>query len=474
MIHRSWNLAWVVLAAVVVSAGCGGKATDTSGDGALTDAQVEDIVRRSYPYVALYNVVQKAALDESNPLSTGGFNKLFAATRLLDHNMKGIARPNNDSLYITCMLDLRKEPVVLDCPVFGSLYTSLMTAAYDHYVNVPLTTRTGDFMKPEKVLFYSERTEGYGGEPVEGVDRTFEMTGDFVIVVFRVMPHANEPEKYGQIVEVMKTVKMQTLSEFRGGTAKPIDDVDFPTFGKTDADVFGNNFVEVMQFVANHVSFDAEDELDQGVLAAWKLIGVEPRKSYEPAAATNIDGDRFRATAVKIQKENLAVLTNPQKMVNLAPLLLQPKGKTTLEAILMVSVIGPIGLPMIEAHYPVVSTADGEALSAQHDYVIRMAPDELPPSKAFWSLTLYDRQNGFFIPNDRKKYSVGLNGGMKLGEDGGIEIHVAAEKPDGVPVENWLPITRGDLDLDIILRVYVPDLEKLKTWNAPQAEKVAK
>ena len=29
----------------------------------------------------------------------------------------------------------------------------------------------------------------------------------------------------------------------------------------------------------------------------------------------------------------------------------------------------------------------------------------MPPAKAFWSATLYDLKNGFFIPNDRKKYS---------------------------------------------------------------------
>ena len=58
--------------------------------------------------------------------------------------------------------------------------------------------------------------------------------------------------------------------------------------------------------------------------------------------------------------------------------------------------------------------------------------------------TLYDNKNGFFIPNERKKYSVGENAGMKLERDGGIEIHVAAEKPEGVPEENWLPINRGD------------------------------
>jgi hypothetical protein len=61
---------------------------------------------------------------------------------------------------------------------------------------------------------------------------------------------------------------------------------------------------------------------------------------------------------------------------------------------------------------------------------------------------------------------------MKLNADGGIEIHIAAEQPAGVPAENWLPINREDLGIDLMMRVYVPDLDKYKTWKAPKAEKV--
>ena len=66
-------------------------------------------------------------------------------------------------------------------------------------------------------------------------------------------------------------------------------------------------------------------------------------------------------------------------------------------------------------------------MNARNDYVIRMVKDKMPPATAFWSMTVYDSQNGFFIPNDRKKYSVGENAGMKLDKNGGIEIHIAAE-----------------------------------------------
>ena len=67
------------------------------------------------------------------------------------------------------------------------------------------------------------------------------------------------------------------------------------------------------------------------------------------------------------------------------------------------------------------------------------------------------------------KYSVGENAGFKLNTDGGIEIHVAAEKPAGVPKENWLAINRGDERIDLSLRIYAADLEKMKTWKAPSA-----
>jgi len=42
-----------------------------------------------------------------------------------------------------------------------------------------------------------------------------------------------------------------------------------------------------------------------------------------------------------------------------------------------------------------------------------------------------------------------------------------------VPAENWLPINRGDEALDLVMRIYAPDLERLEKWTVPQAEKVS-
>lgn len=463
------------LITLLVVGGCGKEETpetasvesDKTVSDALSEEQIENIVRRSFQYVALYNVINKGAMDPNNPVMTG-WNNCVVDTKLKDHNLKILSRPNNDSLYISCALDLRNDAMILDVPALDSKYVSLMAVGYDHYINVPMATRKGDFKKAEKVLFYTARTKGYKGESIDSVDRIFEASGDFCAVVFRVMPHASEPDKFKKIIKQMKMTKLTTLSEYKGGQAKPIDEVKFPAYSATDPDVFGTNLLEVMQFVFNHITFDPNDKMDQGILAAYKPLGIEPGKTYDATTVTPIDNKRFRAMAQKVEQESLELL-NKGVFADFAPRILRPKGQTDLEAMVLVSVIGPMGLPMEEAAYPSVTTFDGKPMNAQHDYVVSMTKNQMPPAKAFWSLTLYDTANGFFIPNEHKKYSVGENAGMKLNDEGGIEIHVAAEKPQGVPIENWLPINRKDENLDLILRIYVPDLAKIKNWKAPKA-----
>lgn len=435
----------------------------------LNDGQIEEIVRRSYQYVAMYNVINKAAMQEENPMKTG-WNGTYAAEGLLDHTMKAIARPNNDTLYVTSNVNLYFEPVVVQYPAFDSKFVCLETSAYDHYCEIPLSTTEGDFKKPVTILYYSSRSQGYSGEPVKGVDQIMEMSGDFAMAFVRVMPHAAEPERMKKNLAAMQQVKVQPLSEFLGKAAPPVDTIDFPAFS-TDLGIFENNFLEVMQFVFNHTTFDPDDEMDQAVLSLLKPLGVEPGKAYNPNSVAKIDGKKFAAAAEEIFNESIALLSGPEGNPYLFDMF-KPKGEMKLEPMIAQSVTGPIGVPAHQAIYPSIASSDGQPLNAQNDYVIRMSKETMPPDRAFWSTTLYDSDNGFFIPNDQKKYSVGENAGMKLNEDGGIDIYIAAEKPADAAEENWLPINRKDEKLDLIMRIYAPDMEKLETWEAPKAEKL--
>jgi len=86
---------------------------------------MEELVRRSYQYVAMFNVNNKFALDPDNPMTTGGYNRTLANTELADHTLQAIARPNNDTLYTIALIDVTEEPVVLEMPAFDSTYVSL-------------------------------------------------------------------------------------------------------------------------------------------------------------------------------------------------------------------------------------------------------------------------------------------------------------------------------------------------------------
>lgn len=459
---------------LLVAAGCSDDAAKTSTvetvEQGLSDQDIENLVRRSFQYVAMYNTNNNFAMQKGNPFSTNGWNKMFVPQGLVDHTLTAIPRPNNDTLYLLSMLDLRDDAIVIQFPAFDSKYVSLETSAYDHYIDVPLSTTEGDFQQPTTMLFYTDRTAGYHGEPIEGIDKTLKMTGDFAIAFLRVAPHANEPERMQRNMDAMKTQQLTTLSEFQGQAKKPTAEVEFPAFSNDQA-VFKNNFLEAMQFVVNHTTFDPQNEMDREFLAALKPLGVEPGKTFDSAQVKKIDGAKFAKVAEQVAAESLKTWNNPDGNPYLTEAF-QPKGNMTLEPMVVQSAVGPIGLPYDQAQYPGIGADDGQPMNAAQHYVIRMTQDQLPPAKAFWSATLYDAKKGLFIPNDGHKYSVGENGGMKLDASGGLEIHISPQQPEGVPKENWLPSGGKDEQLDAIMRVYDPDIEAMKTWQPPKAEQV--
>ncbi len=123
--------------------------------------------------------------------------------------------------------------------------------------------------------------------------------------------NANESEKYQRIVEQINSLKGITLAEFQGRTKLTDDPIEFPEYGATDADIFENNLLEVMQFVFNHTTFETSNELDKAVLAAFKPLGIEPGKIYDQESAVKIDGKHFREVSLVIKDAELAKMDDP-------------------------------------------------------------------------------------------------------------------------------------------------------------------
>ena len=110
----------------------------------LSQADAENIVRRSLQYVAVYDTLLNFTFNKKNPFASGGWNKTHYPEGLMDASVRAIPRPNNDTLYVMSMLDLRQDPVIIHYPAFDSKFVSLETSAMDHYVNMPLATPNGD------------------------------------------------------------------------------------------------------------------------------------------------------------------------------------------------------------------------------------------------------------------------------------------------------------------------------------------
>ncbi|MGY6536531.1 MAG: DUF1254 domain-containing protein [Pararhodobacter sp.] len=121
-----------------------------------------------------------------------------------------------------------------------------------------------------------------------------------------------------------------------------------------------------------------------------------------------------------------------------------------------------------ETLYVIAATDnDGRPLDGQHRYAITFAPGQLPPVRAFWSITVYTRPGNQLVENPIDRYSVSSQtAGLVSGPDGELRIALAHRRPeDPAEAANWLPLPEGPFWL--ILRTYVPESALLDRAYAP-------
>ena len=76
---------------------------------------------------------------------------------------------------------------------------------------------------------------------------------------------------------------------------------------------------------------------------------------------------------------------------------------------------------------------------------------QLPPAKAFWSLTLYSPDH-YLVPNAVDRYTL-RDTGLRRNADGSIDVAIQHDAPDGDRT-NWLPAPSGPFV--VTLRMYWP------------------
>ena len=125
-------------------------------------------------------------------------------------------------------------------------------------------------------------------------------------------------------------------------------------------------------------------------------------------------------------------------------------------------------------YYHAFRDGAGQPLDGHNVYVLTF-PAPTPPNQfnypgpdttRFWSLTAYTEQSIELVPNEINKYEVASYSGARINPvNGSLSIYMAAEKPDGVPFENWLPVPKNR-HFNVVLRDYGP-ADSVLPPNAP-------
>ena len=114
--------------------------------------------------------------------------------------------------------------------------------------------------------------------------------------------------------------------------------------------------------------------------------------------------------------------------------------------------------------------------SPQNSFIIcssTFKKGDLPPVKAFWSLTMYDGKTQLLINNPLDRYL--LNSPMMddfvMNNNGSLTIYIQKESPGAALKANWLPAPDGPFYG--VLRLYGPEEAALKgDWTTPAMVKV--
>lgn len=132
---------------------------------------------------------------------------------------------------------------------------------------------------------------------------------------------------------------------------------------------------------------------------------------------------------------------------------------------------GGLGANVVEdAIYPgAFADGEGQPFDSRKQYVLHFAKGELPPVRAFWSLTLYNDQQAF-ADNPLDRYAIGDRDPLSFGKDGSLTLYIQRESPGKDKESNWLPAPKSG-GFSMNLRLYWPEPSALDgTWKPPAVQ----
>jgi hypothetical protein len=453
--------------------------TQIASGSELTAEEARGIAKEAFiygfPMVVNYKTMYLYVIDKASPEYKGEFNELDCQARVFTPEDRTVVTPNSDTPYCMFWGDMRSEPLVLTVPEIEPerFFQVQLVDLYTHNFAYVGTIATGNV--PGNYLIAGPDWEG--GTP-EGIVDIIRSETPFVFSIIRTQLFS--PDDLRRVKEIQDGFDFQPLSVFLGeSTPARAPAVDFPVW--REGAQFDAGFFDYFDVMLGLVEPVAEE---QGLFERFAKIGLgtdEPfdLDSYAPeiaealAAGVREGFEEVEATIAEFGADPLG----SAKVFGTREFLRKSASKNygwddfyLLRT--MAAHMGVYGNSGIEAIYPtyLVDSERAPLDASQNDYQVTFAADELPPVKAFWSLTMYDGRTQLLIDNPLDRYL--LNSPMLeqfvRGEDGSLTLYIQKESPGGEMENNWLPAADGPFYM--VLRLYGPEPAALEgDWTPPPA-----
>lgn len=417
-----------------------------------------------YPMVMNYGNMFVYAIARANQQYRAPFNEIANEAKILTPQTATTATPNLDTAYSSLWADLRVQPLVLGVPaVEPHRYYSLMLVDLYTWNFAYLGTRTtgngaGYF------LLVGPR---WNGAVPTGITKVIRADTDFIFAVYRTQ--LLNSADLANVKEIQSGYTVQPLGRYEGRAApRPFPRADFLPFvpEQTESLAFFNYLAFLLQFCPVVPG-------DEAARARFAQIGIEPGRPFDPDA---LQPDMRRAVVGGMEEGRKAIEANVAATKSSADLFgtREYMGNNYLNRA-SGAMSGIYGNSKEEVfHFVFASDKLGQALDGSSNrYDVRFDNGQLPPVKAFWSLTLYDAKTKLLAANPANRYSINSSTlpAMTLGSDGGLTISIQKESPGKNQESNWLPAPDGQFVLQ--LRCYWPDPQILTgKWTAPEPVRV--
>ena len=440
---------------------------------ALTDEEIVALAEEAYTYcfpLVLTEMTKQQVTNVAEPMDTAyaPVNQFGHKTSFPDPTFKEVVRPNLDTLYSSAFLDVGEEPIVLSLPEMGDRYYLMpMLDAWSEVFASPGTRTNGG--KAETYLIASQDWEG---EVPEGMTK-LEAPTDMVWIIGRTMVNGNDDLAAAN--EAQRQYQLVPLSQWGSEYVPEKNTVDTSRKAGAPKNLVLDMSIDDFFNLANELMVDnPPHDSDGELIARLEKIGVGPGLQFSSTQYSESVQEALGQMGAELTKEWMELDYSEYERVddNWTYSLLRGNfdNNYLYRAYIALAAFGT-NVPE-DAIYPnSYVDADGDTLTGENQYRIHFEKDQLPPAKAFWSLTAYDT-DGFLADNADQKYAVKSTEDLYYNPDGSLDIYIQTEKPEGEQGKNWLPVNPATFTLH--MRVYWPTDEALEgNWDIPPLEKVS-